>query len=80
MSITRDDILTVMREELFLQTDDIDDQTLLFSSGLIDSFSLVTLISAIEAKGGFRIDPLDITLENLDSIERMLLFASRKAV
>ena len=79
MSITRNDLLAVMRDELFLDVADIDNDTPLFSSGLIDSFSLATLILAVEEKSGVRLDPLDVTLDNLDSIERILRFLSTKS-
>ena len=78
MSITENDLLQVMRDELFLDTSTIDAGTLLFSSGLIDSFSLAALIVAIEDKARVKLDPLDITLDNLDSIERILRFVSTK--
>ena len=78
MSITRGDLLAVMRDELFLDVTDIDAETPLFSSGLIDSFSLATLILAVEEKAGVKLDPLDVTLDNLDSIERILRFLSTK--
>ena len=78
MSITKDDLLAVMRDELFLDIAGIDGGTPLFSSGLIDSFSLATLILAVEEKAGVKLDPLDVTLDNLDSIERILRFVSTK--
>ena len=77
MSITADDLLAVMRDELFLDTTGIDSDTPLFSSGLIDSFSLAILIVAIEEKARVRLHPLDITLDNLDSIERILRFVTK---
>jgi acyl carrier protein len=67
-----------MRDELFLDVTGIDAETPLFSSGLIDSFSLATLILAVEEKAGVKLDPLDVTLDNLDSIERILRFLSTK--
>jgi len=78
MSITRDDLIAVMRDELFLDVAGIDNDTPLFSSGLIDSFSLATLILSVEEKAGVKLDALDVTLDNLDSIERILRFVSTK--
>ena len=78
MSITKDDLLAVMRDELFLDISGIHSETPLFSSGLIDSFSLATLILAVEDKARVKLDPLDITLDNLDSIERILRFVATK--
>ena len=78
MSITKDDLLAVMRDELYLDITSIDSNTPLFSSGLIDSFSLASLILAVEQKARVKFDPLEITLDNLDSIERILRFVSTK--
>jgi acyl carrier protein len=77
-SISKEDLLAVLRDELFLDTAGIESETPLFSSGLIDSFSLATLILAIEEKARVKLDPLDITLDNLDSIERILRFVATK--
>jgi acyl carrier protein len=77
-TITKDHLLAVMRDELFLDVNGIDSDTPLFSSGLIDSFSLATLVLAIEEKARVKLDPLEITLENLDSIARILRFVSTK--
>lgn len=77
---TTDDILGILRDRLFLNVSGIDASTPLFSSGLIDSFSLATLIVELETSAGFRMQPLDINLDNLDSIERMLRFLESRGV
>ncbi|OGC94625.1 MAG: hypothetical protein A2W25_09375 [candidate division Zixibacteria bacterium RBG_16_53_22] len=55
----------------------LDDDTELFSSGLIDSLGVMDLISFIEGKVGCGIMPADITLENFDSIARIVQFVER---
>jgi acyl carrier protein len=74
------DLLEILRDRLFLDVSCIGQDTPLFSSGLIDSFSLATLIVELETRGGFRIEPLDINLDNLDSIGRILKFLASRAV
>lgn len=54
-----------------IESDDME----LFSSGLLDSFAMVDLIQLIEEIGGFEIPQSDVTLENLDSINRILAYA-----
>jgi acyl carrier protein len=76
--ITQNDIVQILRDQLFLDVSSIDATTPLFSSGLVDSFSLATLIVELETRGDFRMAPLDVTLENLDTIERMLRFVSSR--
>jgi acyl carrier protein len=78
-TITKDDILAVLRDQLYLDVSEIDETSPLFSSGLIDSFSMATLIVELETRAGFRMEPLDITLENLDTIERMLKYLAPRA-
>jgi acyl carrier protein len=75
MSLDRDVLRQFLATELGLDLKKIADDTPLFSSGMIDSFSLVTLITFLEEKGGFSVDPGDVNLDNLDSIERILAYA-----
>lgn len=76
MAVLRNDIIEFLESEAGVDLDEINDDTALFSSGFVDSFALVTLMMHIEKLGGFRIDPTDVTLDNLDSINRILVFAS----
>ena len=79
MALTREKLLQFMDSELGLDVSAIEDDTLLFSTGMIDSFMLVSLMTYIEGQGGFRIAPGDVTLDNLDSIERVMGFSQRMA-
>ncbi len=51
--------------------------TLLFSTGELDSLLLLELIAFIETSCGIRVAWSDVTLENLDTVERILAFANR---
>ena len=53
--------------------------TPLFSSGLLDSFHLLELISQVEEQAGIRILPGEISLDNLDTIDRILRFVEGKS-
>ena len=79
MPLTKEDVLTILRDSLYLDTSAVTESTPLFSSNLIDSFSLASLLSELETRAGFRIEPLDISLDNLDSIERILRFVSSRS-
>jgi acyl carrier protein len=68
-----------LEEEIGVDTSDILNDSPLFSSGVIDSFALVTLITWMEKEGRFRIHPADVNLDNMDSIERLLAYAARAA-
>ena len=66
-----------MQQELAVDTADIEVDTPLFSSGIIDSFALVDLIIFLEGQCDFRISAMDVNLDNMDTIKRMLDFTSR---
>ena len=75
--LTEDELKEFFSDEVGVDTSDIAAETLLFSSGIIDSFALVNLMIFLEGKGGFRIAPTDVNLENLDSIERIIGYYER---
>lgn len=75
--IDKDVLLDFLDDELGVDLDEIEPDTALFSSGIVDSFALVTLMMHLERIGGFRINPSDVTLENLDSINSILAFVRR---
>ena len=76
MTLTCADLAQFIEDELAVDAE-LGEDTLLFSSGLIDSFSLVSLMSFIEEEGGVRISPTDVKLENFDSIGRILAYLER---
>lgn len=71
MGVTQDELLRFLREDLNID-DGLDAQTELFSSGLLDSVSMVSLITFIEEKTGAVIQPGDVTLDNFDSVDRII--------
>jgi acyl carrier protein len=75
--MTKDELLEVLRDDLGVDTTEIHEDTPLFSSGTIDSFSLVSLILFLERKG-VKVNPMDVNLDNLDSMVRILRFANRE--
>ena len=70
MSLTQDDLIVFIREGLNIDTP-IDGETELFSTGLLDSVSMVSLIGYIEEKVRITVQPGDVTLENFDSVQRI---------
>ena len=76
MAVTKENLMRFLQEELTVKEADLASDAPLFSSGLIDSFSLVSLLSFLETEGGFMIDPVDVNLENFDTIESILAYAS----
>jgi acyl carrier protein len=65
-------------DRMGLDTGDLADDTPLFSSNLLDSFSMVDLIMFIEKESGVQLNATDVSLDNLDSIGRILRFVDTR--
>ena len=77
--VNSDSLLAFLQEDLGVDIDDVDADTPLFSSQLVDSFALVTLMMFLEKQTGIRIAPTDVNLDNMDTIARMLAYVDRVA-
>ena len=73
------DLRQALRTELVTQfridLSRLDDNSALFSSGLIDSLSVMDLVCFVESEIGRAVPPTAITMENFDSIARIVAFA-----
>lgn len=78
IDLTEQQIVQFFKDDLAINVDDIDAASLLFSTGIIDSFALVSLMLFIETECGFRISPTDVNLANFDSIERIIAYVARR--
>ena len=78
MTIELEDITGFLRDELRLDPVGIGPDTPLFSSDLVDSFALVSLLTFLEDRTGIRVRPLDVTLENMDSVARLQRYVARR--
>lgn len=77
--VNSDSLLAFLDEDLGVDIDGVDADTPLFSSQLVDSFALVTLMMFLEKQTGIRIAPADVNLDNMDTIARMLAYVERVA-
>jgi acyl carrier protein len=57
---------------------EIADDTLLVTSGVVDSTGILEVIGFLETEFGIHIEDREMTPENLESIERMASFVARK--
>jgi len=73
----RNDIYTFLNEQLNVDTSSMRDDTPLVSSGVLDSGALVELIMFMHEAFGLKIEFGDVTLDNFDTIDRMLAFLSQ---
>ena len=77
MSLTYGKLIGYLRDSLNI--DSADGESELFSSGLLDSVSMVNLLAFIEQSAGIAIRAEDVTLENFDTPARILRFAEASA-
>ena len=74
MALTDCQLMAYLKDSLNIG-DEVDVETELFSTGALDSVSLLNLIAFVEESAGFEIRAEDVTLENFDSAARILRFA-----
>ena len=77
--LTEASLKQFMQDALGVDPTPIDAETKLFSGGIIDSFSLISLVSHIEDTCGIRVRPDEVTLDNFDTIARVLAFVARRS-
>jgi len=78
MALDRTTLLKYLNENMGLDTTSIDDGTPLFSSSLLDSFSMIDLITYIEQQMNIKLKPTEVNLDNLDSIGQILKFMTTR--
>ncbi len=77
MPLTRENLLAYLHDEHDIDPADLhDDDTPLFSSGLLDSFSMVELVAFIERESATKLRATQVTLNNLDTVSRILGFTA----
>ena len=78
MALSKELLLNFMEGTLGVETTNVDEQTELFSAGIIDSAGMVELVEFVESKGNVTFGPDDLTLDHLDSIGRILSFVAER--
>lgn len=75
MKLTARQLIDFVKDTLQVETE-IDANSRLFSTGELDSMSMMQLIGFVENAAGISVRPEDVTLENFDTVESILQFAS----
>ncbi len=78
MSLTAEDLIRFLRDSLNIE-DQIGPETELFSAGLLDSVAMMNIIGFVEETAGIEVRPADVTLENFDSVARIVDYAHGQA-
>ena len=76
MRLTADMLIEYLRDQRHL--DEVGPETVLFSDGTIDSVGMIDLITFIESTDEFEVAQADVTLENFDTVERVLAYVRSK--
>ncbi len=76
--MTRTSLIDFMTDRMGLDPEGVDDDTPLFSSGLLDSFSMVDLIMHVEEHTGRRMSAGEVSLDNLDTVRGILGYVARE--
>jgi acyl carrier protein len=77
MTVTVEAVLDYLREDHAVTG--VDAGTELFSSGLLDSVAMMGIIGFIEEKAGFDVRPADVTLDNFDTVARIVDYVAANA-
>lgn len=78
MKLTAPQLIEFLMDTLQIETA-IDAQSKLFSTGELDSMSMMQLIGFVETTTGLTVRPEDVTLDNFDSVEQILQFVAAQA-
>ena len=79
MSDRQQAVRQILKDVLNVDTEKLSDSDPLFSSGIVDSFALLELITVLESKFGITISAQDTKIENLDSIDGICALVDAKA-
>ncbi len=76
--MTRETLMAYLIGDLGADPSRLQDDTPLFSGGMLDSFRMIDLMTFIEGATGRQMDPVDVTLDNLDNMTSILAYVARK--
>lgn len=78
MKLTSSRLIEFIKDTLQVESI-IDHDSKLFSTGELDSMSMMQLIGFVETEAGIEVRPDDVTLEHFDTVASILRFATDKA-
>jgi acyl carrier protein len=74
----RDELLKLINGEITLDpSTPVEGDTDLLLTGLVDSMGVVEIVAWMEDRLGVEIDPVDVVLENFQTVDRMVAFMGR---
>lgn len=79
MTLAEDLVKMISAEVSLDSTVQITVETDLLLTGLVDSLGVVEVVAWLEDRLGVEIDPIDVVLENFQTVGRMVSYADRRA-
>lgn len=79
MALTADMLFEYMIENCGIYEDELGIDVPLFSSGILDSFNLIKVMGYVEQEVGIKVAATHVTLDNFDSVERILKYAQQQS-
>lgn len=73
-----EEIITFINDELLDEPEDIGKDTSLFQDRILDSLNLVMLIGFLEEKFAIKIKTAEVSIENLDTVAKMITLIEKK--
>lgn len=74
----RRDLLAFINTDVSLDpTTEVQGDTDLLLTGLVDSVGVIEIVTWLEEVGGVEIDPIDVVLENFQTVDAMLGLVDR---
>ncbi len=71
-------LLAFVSERAGIAVDRLSTETPLFSDGLLDSMIVLEMAAFVEREAGVKFGPLDMNLQNMDSVAKLLRFVGAK--
>ena len=71
-------LLAFINAEVSVSPEPIDVGTDLLLTGAVDSLGVVRITQWLEDELGFEVDPVEVTLDNFQTVEKMVAYAEAK--
>jgi acyl carrier protein len=78
MTLSNDQMTAFLKDTLKVN-EAFDENTELFSSGILDSVAMMNVIEFVEANSGIQVSPADVTLDNFDTVARITSYVASSA-
>ncbi len=71
-------LVDFIRDEIAFDADDLSSDTDLLLTGYVDSLGVIQIVDWLETALELTIDPVDVTLENFQTIDKMVAYTAGK--